>query len=63
MEKCKEFIISLGPLKGKTDIQVINLIKEKVISGNEKIIIYFEKYVNNFAQIKTIQSLMNNSDN
>ena len=62
MERCIEFLQNLGSLKDKTDIQIINILKEKVAKQYD-IIIYFKKYVANFAQIKTLRSSMNKSEN
>ena len=64
MEKCIEFLLDFKQLKNneKTDIEIINLLKEKVLK-KEKIILYFKKYVVNFAQIKTLNSSFNKSEN
>ena len=64
MEKCIEFLLDFKQLKEneKTDIEIINLLKQKVLD-KEKIILYFKKYVVNFAQIKTLNSSFSKSEN
>ena len=62
MEKCIEFFLSLGPLKDKTDKEALNILKGKVLAQDD-IMIYIERYVSNFGQIKTLQSSMNKSEN
>jgi hypothetical protein len=64
MEKCIEFLLDFKQLKEneKTDIEIINILKQKIID-KEKIILYFKKYVINFAQIKTLNSSFSKSEN
>ena len=62
MEKCIEFLNNLGDIKQKTDIEIINIFKEKV-SKNKEILLYFKKYVASYGQIKTLQPSLNNSEN
>ena len=61
MEKCIEFLLDFKQSKDKTDIDIINLFKEKV-SKREDIFAYFQKYVTNFAQIKTLNSPFSKSE-
>ena len=64
MEKCIEFLLDFKQLKEneKTDLEIVNLLKQKIIE-KEKIILYFKKYVVNFAQIKTLNSSFSKSEN
>ena len=52
----------LGPVKEKEDIEVLKILKEKALNKPD-IILYFEKFVANFAQIKTLQSSKYKSEN
>ena len=60
MEKCIEFLLSFGKVQEKSDIEIINLLKEKVSQQNN-IILYFDKFLENFGHKKILQSLLNKS--
>ena len=63
MEKCVEFFNNLGKLedfKNKNDSDIINLFKENV-DKNKDILLYFEKFVDNYGQIKTLESSLDKS--
>lgn len=62
LEKCILFLKDLGPVKEKEDIEVLKILKEKALNKPD-IILYFEKFVANFAQIKTLQSSKYKSEN
>jgi len=61
-EKCITFFKQLGPVKEKTDIEIINILKEKVLNQAD-IILFFQKFIANFAQIKTLKSSRYKSEN
>ena len=62
LEKCILFLKDLGPVKEKEDIEVLKILKEKALNKPD-IILYFQKFVANFAQIKTLQSSKYKSEN
>ena len=58
MEKCIEFCLNLGKKEDLIKIkdnEIINKLKENV-AKNEKILVYIQSYVNNFGQIKMLQT-------
>ena len=64
LEKCVEFFISLGKLdelKNKKDIEIIESIRLKT-AENPDIIIYFQKYVENYTQIIALKGTLNKSE-
>ena len=64
MEKCVEFFFKLGKLedlKKKTDIEIIDLLKENS-SKHKDILVYFEKFISNYNQIKNLQASLNKSE-
>ena len=60
MEKCVEFFMNLGKLehlKYKNDDEIIYLFKENLFKcGYEKTLIYFTNFVDNYSQIKSFLS-------
>ena len=64
MEKCIEFFLEIGKLedlKSKEDIEIINLIKENS-SKHIDILLYFQKYLNNYNQIIALKGTLNKSE-
>ena len=63
MEKCVEFFNNLGKLEDlekKKDIEIINLFRENV-DKKKDILLYFEKFVDNYGQIKVLESSLDKS--
>jgi hypothetical protein len=64
MEKCIEFFLEIGKLENlqtKEDIEIINLIKENSSKHND-ILIYFQKYIDNYNQIIALKGTLNKSE-
>ena len=61
MEKCIEFLGKSKDLQKQKDIDVINSFMIKA-SNTKDISIYFENFVNNYSQIKNLQSTLNKSE-
>ena len=63
MEKCVEFFNNFGKLEdfqNKNDSEIINLFKENV-DKKKDILLYFEKFVDNYGQIKVLESSLDKS--
>ena len=61
MEKCIEFLGQSKDLKKQNDLDVISSLTKKA-SNNKDISIYFEKFVNNYSQIRNLQTTLNKSE-
>jgi len=65
MEKCVEYFMNLGKLedlKLKNDDEIIKLFKETFSKYEyEKTLIYFTNFINNFSEIKSLQTFMDKS--
>ena len=63
MEKCVEFFNNLGKYEDfqkKKDSEIIDLFKENV-NKKKDILLYFEKFVDNYGQIKILESSLDKS--
>ena len=64
MGRCVEFFKHIGIVKdmqNKNDNEIIKLLKENV-PNNKDIFVYFNKYVNSYAQIKMLKSSVDKSE-
>ena len=64
MQKCIEFfndIGSLDKLKSMNDSQIYEMM-DKLVKGKKDIYVYFERYVNNYGQIKLLKTSVNTTE-
>ena len=64
MQKCIEFFNDIGSLDKLTsmnDSQIYEMM-DKLVKGKKDIYVYFERYVNNYGQIKLLKTSVNTTE-